>query len=68
MTPTIAFSLLYAMGLLTFSIELWTGIAVKGWSGDQALVHRDRHPGPYWFVMALQMVVLFGIPAYQIWG
>ncbi len=68
MTPTIAFSFLYAMALLTFAIELWTGIAVKGWAGDQAMVYRDQHPGPYWFVMALQAVVLGGIAGYAIWG
>lgn len=68
MTPTIAFSFLYAMGLLTFVLELSTGIAVKGWAGDRALVFRDQHPGPYWFVMGLQSVVLFGISVYAIWG
>lgn len=56
---------LFVMALLlaaTFAMELWFGIAVMGWSGDRAIVHRDKSPGPYWFVMAVQTFVLIVLP------
>lgn len=46
----------------TYVLELWTGIAVAGWSGDYSLVEREKSPGPYWFVMILQTLVLIVVP------
>lgn len=53
---------LVASAALTYILELWTGFAVAGWSGENALVDRRTKPGPYWFVMAIQALVLVGVP------
>lgn len=50
------------VAIVTYILELWTGIAVAGWSGEQSLIEREKKPGPYWFVMALQTMVLIVVP------
>ncbi|TVP96814.1 MAG: hypothetical protein EA381_16540 [Planctomycetaceae bacterium] len=55
--------LLALSAVLTYVLELWTGFAFAGWLGDYALIDRRAAPGPYWFVMAVQTLVLFGVPA-----
>ena len=46
------------IGLSTYMLELWTGLAVVGWAGDKSLIERQRAPGPYWLVMALQTTLI----------
>ncbi|MAI71632.1 MAG: hypothetical protein CMM01_12045 [Rhodopirellula sp.] len=46
------------IGLSTYMLELWTGVAVVGWAGDKSLIERQRAPGPYWLVMALQTTLI----------
>lgn len=46
------------MGIVTYILELWTGCAIAGWAGDKAIVQREKSPGPYWAVMALQTAIL----------
>ena len=45
-----------------YVVQLWTGVAVIGGSGEQPLLERNKRPGPYWFVMAIQTLVLFVVP------
>lgn len=56
-----ALAFLAAMSVVTYILELWTGIAVAGWAGDKSLIERATKPGPYWFVMVLQAAIVFGI-------
>ena len=42
--------------------ELWTGIAVVGWSGDNMVVERSKSPGPYWFTMAIHTLIGVSLP------
>jgi hypothetical protein len=57
-------SILVCVGCLCFvGAELWTGIAVMGWTGDFATVERAKSPGPYWFTMALHTLIGIGITA-----
>jgi len=46
---------------LTYALELWTGFAVVGWPGENALIDRRTKPGPYWLVMAVQTTLLIVI-------
>ena len=46
------------IGLSTYMLELWTGLAVVGWAGDKSLIERQKAPGPYWLVMALQTTLI----------
>ena len=46
------------IGLSTYMLELWTGVAVVGWAGDKSLIERQKAPGPYWLVMALQTTLI----------
>ena len=55
-------AILGVIAIATYLLQLWTGIAVAGWAGDQLFVEREKSPGPYWFVMALQTAVLIAIP------
>ena len=54
--------ILGVVAMATYVLQLWTGIAFAGWSGDQSLIERDKRPGPYWFVMTLQTLVLIVVP------
>ncbi|MEM9644381.1 MAG: hypothetical protein AAF989_05265, partial [Planctomycetota bacterium] len=49
-----------AVLVATYLLEILTGIAVAGWAGDHSMIHRSEQPGPYWFVMLFQTVLLFG--------
>ncbi len=49
---------LFCMFILTYMLELWTGFAFSGWANKNMLVHREKSPGPYWFIMCLQTIVL----------
>lgn len=55
-------TILAIIAVATYILQLWTGVAVAGWSGDKSLIQRELSPGPYWFVMALQTLVIFGVP------
>ena len=55
-------AILGIIAIATYILQLWTGIAVAGWSGNHSLIERAKAPGPYWFVMALQTAVLIAIP------
>lgn len=46
------------MGIATYVLQLWIGVAFVGWAGDFSFVDRETRPGPFWFVMALQTVLL----------
>ncbi|TWU36213.1 hypothetical protein [Novipirellula artificiosorum] len=48
--------------VLTYILQLWTGIAIAGWPTEKSLVYRSKKPGPYWFIMAFQTLVLIGVP------
>ncbi|MEM7456348.1 MAG: hypothetical protein AAF456_18525 [Planctomycetota bacterium] len=59
---------MFAFGFGLFSIfiialELFTGFAVIGWTGDNMLVERARSPGPYWFAIVLHVLIAIGLPA-----
>lgn len=51
-----------ASAVVTYALELWTGYAVAGWAGDDALIDRRKRPGPYWAVMMLQTLLLILVP------
>ncbi len=46
---TVALGIAFGYLLFMLVLQLATGIAVVGWSGDSMPVHRDKSPGPYWF-------------------
>ncbi len=50
--------ILAVVAVATYVLQLWTGVAVAGWAGDQSLIEREKSPGPYWFVMILQTLVI----------
>ena len=52
--------LLFALGIIT--VELFTGFAVVGWSGDNMVVQRAKSPGPYWFTILLHGLIGLGLP------
>ncbi|MEM8670915.1 MAG: hypothetical protein AAGG48_25530 [Planctomycetota bacterium] len=56
-----------ALAVAAYILQLWTGIAVAGWSGEQSLIEREKSPGPYWFVMTLQTALLILIPVLIAW-
>ncbi len=62
MIETVVPILLAVSAVTTYLLQLWTGFAVAGLTGDNALVDRRTKPGPYWFIMAFQTLVMFGIP------
>lgn len=56
-----------SIGLTIFSIfiiglELFTGCAIIGWSGDRMIAERKKHPGPYWFGITLHVIVGVALP------
>ena len=51
-------AILWLIALAIYTLELWTGVAVVGWAGDNSLIERQKGPGPYWLVMALQTAVI----------
>lgn len=53
---------LFCMLIITYLLELWSGFAFSGWASKNMLVEREKSPGPYWFIMALQTIVLITIP------
>jgi hypothetical protein len=58
MLHSIAIYFIAGSMVVTFLLELWTGCAIAGWTGDKSVIERAKSPGPYWFVMALQTTVL----------
>ena len=50
------------ISLLILVAELWLGIAVTGWQGDDLYVERVKSPGPYWLTMAMHAFVCVGLP------
>ena len=48
----------WLFALAIYTLEHWTGVAVVGWAGDNSLIERQKGPGPYWLVMALQTAVI----------
>jgi hypothetical protein len=44
------------------ALQLATGIAVIGWSGDWMLVHRAKSPGPCWFAITVYVLCEIGVP------
>ncbi|NNE00567.1 MAG: hypothetical protein HKN47_24905 [Pirellulaceae bacterium] len=62
MAVTIATFFIAVSAVLTYILQLCTGFAVAGWTGDHALIDRRKKPGPYWFVMALQTLLLIIVP------
>ena len=53
---------LLGVAIATYILQLWTGIAFAGWASENSLIERATRPGPYWFVMTLQTLVLIVIP------
>ncbi|TWT65083.1 hypothetical protein [Allorhodopirellula solitaria] len=69
MAEFVAFYILPAVFVLTYLLQLWSGFAVAGISGDQVLVDRRTRPGPYWFIMAIQTMILVVAPILVgMWG
>lgn len=62
MIETIVPILLATSAIITYVLQLWTGFAVAGWQGENALIDRRTRPGPYWIIMAFQTVVLILVP------
>ena len=58
--PMALAGLLFA--LVIIAIELFTGFAVVGWTGDKMVVERAKSPGPYWFTMVLHCLIGIGLP------
>ncbi len=54
-------AILGIVAIATYVLQLWTGFAVAGWSGEQSLIERAKSPDSYWFVMASQAAVLIEI-------
>ena len=54
------FFIMAGIGIIV--LELFTGFALMGWSGDNAVVSRETAPGPYWFTMALHIAVGIVLP------
>lgn len=54
--------LLTVLSLGILIAELWLGIAVTGWQGDELYIERAKSPGPYWMTMVLHMVIGIGLP------
>ena len=48
--------------ILIIGLELFTGFVIIGWTGDNMVVERKRHPGPYWFGIILHVIVAVGLP------
>ncbi|MEM7782890.1 MAG: hypothetical protein AAF939_13760 [Planctomycetota bacterium] len=48
--------------LFVIGLELFTGFAMIGWTGDYMVVEREKSPGPFWFTIILHMLVGFGLP------
>ncbi|TWU04497.1 hypothetical protein [Stieleria varia] len=46
-----------------FILELWTGIALAGWSAHYAYVSRETHPRRYWFAMVVQLAAVSAMAA-----
>ena len=42
---------------VVIGLELYSGCAVIGWTGDRMVVERRKSPGPYWFSIALHTVI-----------
>jgi hypothetical protein len=40
--------------------QLYLGIAICGF-GPRDVIRREKSPGPYWFVMAVQVFIAIGI-------
>ena len=49
-------------------MELFTGCALVGWSGDNVVVEREKAPGPYWFTVALHSFVGIAMPLVVVFG
>ena len=55
-------SVLTLASVLFLAFELYFGIAVTGWTGDELYVERSKAPGPYWMFVAIHSVIAIGIP------
>ena len=54
--------------LLIIVMELLTGCALVGWSGDNVVVEREKAPGPYWFTVALHSFAGLAVPLVIVCG
>ena len=52
----------FVFSILIIGLELFTGFVIIGWTGDNMVVERKRHPGPYWFGIILHVIVAVGLP------
>lgn len=43
------------------ALQLLTGFAVIGWTGDNMVVERETAPGPFWFAIVLQTLIALGL-------
>ena len=46
----------FVCSLAFVGYEIWQGKAHQGFTGTNTIVRRDKHPGPYWFVIFLHAV------------
>ena len=56
-------ALIYGFGIfsaLIIALELFTGFAVIGWTGDYMMVEREKSPGPFWFAIVVQLLIFVG--------
>jgi hypothetical protein len=55
--------MIYGFGIFSafiIALELFTGFAVIGWTGDNMLVEKEKSPGPYWFAITVQLLIFVG--------
>ena len=53
-------ALVVSLGIIV--LELFSGFALIGWTGDRMLVERAKSPGPYWFTIVLHAAIGIAIP------
>lgn len=58
MPQFVAIYVLPALGVVTYFLQLWSGFAIAGISGSNALVDRRTKPMLYWFIIVLQTIIL----------
>lgn len=66
MQPMIIAGFLFVIGMIV--LELFTGVAVFGFTGGKAIVQRSEEPGKFWFSIALQAVFGLVLPAMMVMG
>jgi hypothetical protein len=48
--------------ILIIALELYTGFAWCGWTGDNMVIEKEKHPGPYWLTIGIHLFILIALP------